>query len=210
VVQELQDQLQDSDKTFIIPRGSKICYFYCQEDDIEHKTYLDILKGILLQMVEADDYILPLCHQEKNTSGGANLLDASIAKKLIKTFIEYSPRQYIVIDGLDECNGTEIHQTAEFFKKLVSTYDTQLRLGHLRVMFIGKETSDTRKYISGDDCVNIPLKPEDNHDDIRAFVQKRLPEFSSSEYRQGFSLSDAEKSDIEMLVCDQSKGTDPI
>ncbi|RGP70131.1 early growth response 1-b [Fusarium sporotrichioides] len=201
VVQELQDP----DTHFSIPSGSRACYFYCQEDDNEHRTHLDILKGILLQMVESDDYILPLCHQEKNTSGGANLLDAGVAKKLIKTFIEYSPRQYIVIDGLDECEGTEIHQTARFFKELVSVYDTQVRLGHLRVIFIGRETSDTRKYIPGDDCASVPLKPDDNHDDIRAFVQKRMPEFSTSEYSQGFSLSEANKEDIERIVCHQSQ-----
>ncbi|XEV00969.1 hypothetical protein FSHL1_006256 [Fusarium sambucinum] len=201
VVQELQDP----ETHFSIPHGSKTCYFYCQEDDNEHRTYLDVLKGILLQMVEADDYILPLCNQDKNTSGGANLLDPEVAKKLIKTFIEHSPRQYIVIDGLDECDGAEIHQTAKFFKDLVSVYDTQVRLGHLRVMFIGRETSDTRKFVCGDDCADVPLKPEDNHDDIRAFVQKRIPEFSSSEYSQGFSLSDADKDDIERIVCHQSQ-----
>ncbi|RGP79328.1 early growth response 1-b, partial [Fusarium longipes] len=201
VVQELQDP----ETKFSIPHGSKTCYFYCQEDDNEHRTHLDILKGILLQMVESDDYILPLCHQEKNTTGGANLLDAGVAQKLIKTFIEYNARQYIIIDGLDECEGAEIHQTASFFKDLVSAYDTQVRLGHLRVIFIGKETSDTRKYISGDDCMDVSLKPGDNHDDIRAFVQKRLPEFSSSNHSQGFSLSVADKDDIERTVCHQSQ-----
>ncbi|PCD18562.1 hypothetical protein FGRA07_06315 [Fusarium graminearum] len=199
------EELRDPETHFEMPSGSKVCYFYCQEDDNEHRNHLDIVKGILLQMVESDDYILPLCHQEKNTSGGANLLDAGVAQKLIKTFIEYSPRHYIVIDGLDECDGAEIHQTARFFKDLVSVYDTQVRLGHLRVMFIGRETSDTRKFIPGEDCLSVPLKSDDNHDDIRAFVQKRVPEFSNSEYSQGFSLSDAIKEDIERIVCHQSQ-----
>ncbi|KLO88918.1 Uncharacterized protein LW93_12334 [Fusarium fujikuroi] len=157
---------------------SKTCYFYCQENDIEHRNHLDILKGILLQMVEAEDYIIPYCYQEKISSGGSILIDAKLAQKLIKTFIEFSVRHYIVIDGVDECHGAEIDQTTKFFKDLVSAYDTQIRLGHLRVLFIGRETSDTKKYVPGDDCISIALRSEDNHDDIRAFVQKKLPEFS--------------------------------
>lgn len=158
-------------------------------------------------MVESDDYILPLCHHEKTNSGGTNLLEAAVAQKLIKTFIEYNPRQYIVIDGLDECESAEIFQTARFFKELVSVYDTQVQLGHLRVMFIGSETSDARRYIPDDECLSVPLKPEDNHDDIRAFVQEKLPLFSVSRHTRGFSLSDADKVDVEDHICKQSEGT---
>ena len=158
-------------------------------------------------MVESDDYILPLCHQEKTNTGGTNLVEAAVAQKLIKTFIEYNPRQYIVIDGLDECESAEIYQTARFFKELVSVYDTQVQLGHLRVMFLGRETSDARKYIPDDECLSVPLKPEDNHDDIRDFVQKQLPLFSASEHGRGFSLSDADKEDVENLICNQSQGS---
>ncbi|KAF4443951.1 Early growth response 1-B [Fusarium acutatum] len=197
IVDELKSsKLQNMMSSF--PEGSKIHYFYCQEDDIEHRNHLDILKGILLQMVEAEDYIVPYCYQEKATSGGPILIDAKLAQKLIKTFIEFSARHYIVIDGVDECHGADIQQTAKFFKDLVSTYDTQIRLGHLRVLFIGRETSDTKKHIPGDDCFSILLRPEDNQDDIRAFVQKKLPEFSKSSHGIGFSLSEADK--YEMLL----------
>ncbi|KAH7255325.1 uncharacterized protein BKA55DRAFT_688340 [Fusarium redolens] len=204
IVDELKSsKLQNTMSSF--PEGSKTCYFYCQEDDIEHRNHLDILKGILLQMVEVEDYIIPLCYQEKATSGGSNLIDSELAQKLIKTFIEFSVRHYIVIDGVDECDGAEIQQTAKFFKDLVSTYDTQIRMGHLRVLFMGRETSDTKKHIPGDDCISIALRPEDNHDDIRAFVQKRLPDFSKSSHGIGFSLSEADKSDVERIICHQSQ-----
>ncbi|KAJ4267531.1 hypothetical protein NW762_003638 [Fusarium torreyae] len=203
IVDELKSP-EAKDKRCSFPEGSKTCFFYCQEDDNEHRTHLDILKGILLQMVNLDEYILPLCH-DKKTNGGVDLLDAAVVQKLIETFVEHSPRQYIVIDGIDECERTEIQQTARFFKDLVSRCDTQIKVGHLRVMFIGRETSETRKYLSGDDCTSIPLKPEDNQDDIRAFVQKKLPEFSKSDHGTGFSLSDADKQDLERIICHQSQ-----
>ncbi|KAM0266942.1 hypothetical protein ACHAPA_006328 [Fusarium lateritium] len=204
IVDELQPA-EGKESRFFLPEGSKTSSFYCEKDDNEHRNHLDVFKGILLQMVESEEYILPLCHQEKTTSGGVNLMDARVAQKLIKTYIEYCPRQYIIIDGLDECESTEIKETALFFKKLVSKYDTSIRLGHLRVMFIGRETSDTRRNIPGDDCISIPLKPEDNQDDIQAYVVKRLPEFFKSDTVQGFSLSEADKLDIEGKICRQSK-----
>ncbi|KAF4502768.1 Early growth response 1-B [Fusarium agapanthi] len=114
------------------------------------QNHLDILKGILLQMVEAEDYIIPYCYQEKVTSGGSILIDEKLAQKLTKTFIEFS-------------------------------------------------------YIPGDGCISIALRPEDNHDDIGAFVQKKLPEFSKSNHRVGFSLSEADKSDVERIICHQSQ-----
>ncbi|KAF5687056.1 early growth response 1-B [Fusarium circinatum] len=204
MVDELKSsKLQHTMPSF--PEGSKTCYFYCRGDNSELRSYLDILKGILLQMVEVEDYIIPLCYQEKVTSSGSVPINAERAQKLIKTFIEFSPRHYIVIDGMDECDGVEIQQTAKFFKDLVSTYDTQIKLGHLRVLFIGRETSETKKHIPGDDCISISLRPEDNHDDIRAFVQKRLPDFSRSSHGIGFSLSEADKSDVERIICRQSQ-----
>ncbi|KAF4990997.1 hypothetical protein FGRMN_8118 [Fusarium graminum] len=203
IVDELQPK-EERTSRFFLPDGSKTSYFYCEKDDDEHRNHLDILKGILLQMVESEDYILPLCNQEKVTSGGVNLTDVRVAQKLIKTYIEYCPRQYIVIDGLDECESTEINQIALFFKDLVSRYDTSIRSGHLRVMFIGRETSDTRRYILEDDYINIELRETDNHDDIRQFVRNKLPLFYRSNTTRGFSLSDADKTDIERIICDQS------
>lgn len=205
IVDELKPA-EGEESRFSLPKDSKTCVFYCEKDDNEHRSHLDILKGVLLQMVESEDYILPLCNQERMTSGGVNLMDARVAQKLIKTYIEYCPRQYIVIDGLDGCESTEIHQTARFFKELVLKYDTSIRLGHLRVMFIGRETSDTRRHIPGDNCISIELKPEDNQDDIQAFVVKRLPDFFKSDNVRGFSLSEADKTDIERKICRQSEG----
>ncbi|KAM0352349.1 hypothetical protein ACHAPU_002014 [Fusarium lateritium] len=204
VVDELRPE-EERPSRFFLPDGSKTSFFYCEKNDNEHRNHLDILKGILLQMVESEDYILPMCNQEKLTSGGVNLMDARVAQKLIKTYIEYCPRQYIIIDGLDECESPEINLVARFFKDLVSKYDTSIRKGHLRVMFIGRETSDTRRHIPGDDCISIELKKTDNNDDIREFVREKLPLFYRSSTTRGFSLSDADKADIERVICGQSE-----
>ncbi|KAG5658069.1 hypothetical protein KAF25_007020 [Fusarium avenaceum] len=118
IVHELKPA-EDDESRFFLPKDSKTCFFYCEKDDDEHRTHLDILKGILLQMVESEEYILPLCYQEKMISGGVNLMDARVAQKLIKTYIEYCPRQYIVIDGIDECEDSFLyaHLAIEYLLK---------------------------------------------------------------------------------------------
>ncbi|KAJ4180923.1 hypothetical protein NW755_011458 [Fusarium falciforme] len=188
----------------LVPPNSKTYYFYCQEEDPEHKTYLEILKGILFQMVNQDDYIVPLCHEKMAQGGCTSLSDADTAKSLIETIVQYNPRQYIIIDGLDECEPTEVRQTAEFFTKLVETCDNaNQEHGQLRLMFMSRDVAEIRKYMTDSDGI-IPLKPTDNAGDIKNFVSKKLEGFSRSDSNAGMNLSRDDKASIESLICRRS------
>ncbi|KAL2681201.1 hypothetical protein Neosp_008808 [[Neocosmospora] mangrovei] len=202
VIDEL-DELKGREHP-LIPPNSKTYYFYCQEEDDEHRTYLEILKGILFQMVQQDDYIVPLCHEKMSQGGCNSLSDADTAKSLIETIVQYNPRQYIIIDGLDECEPAEIRQTAEFFTKLVEMCDNANEHGQLRLMIMSRDVPEIKKFMTEDDAI-IPLKPTDNAEDIKAFVRKRLPEFSRSDENLGFNLSDHDKDSIESLICRRSE-----
>lgn len=202
------DEVESLKKRSLIPEDSKTYYFYCQEEDAELRTYLGILKGILHQMVKQDDYIVPLCHDKMAQGGCDHLSNADTAKSLIETIVQYNPRQYIIIDGLDECEPTEIRQTAEFFTKLVDTcnYINQEH-GQLRLMFMSQDLPEIKKYISEDDADDaiIPLKSTDNAEDIRAFVKKKLAGFGRTGETLGFNLSNEDRSQIESLVCRRSE-----
>ncbi|KAM6519204.1 hypothetical protein FALCPG4_012851 [Fusarium falciforme] len=202
VIDELED-LKEREHP-LIPPNSKTYYFYCQEEDDEHRTYLEILKGILFQMVKQDDYIVPLCHEKMSQGGCSSLSDADTAKSLIETIVQYNPRQYIVIDGLDECEPAEIRQTIEFFTKLVEMCDNANEHGQLRLMIMSRDVPEIKKCMTDDDAI-IPLRPTDNAEDIKAFVRKRLPEFSRSDDNLGFNLSEQDKDSIESLICRQSE-----
>lgn len=203
VVDELEEYRRKEPP--LIPPNSKTYYFYCQEEDDEHRTYLEILKGILFQMIKQDDYIVPLCHDKMAQGGCTSLSDADTAKSLIETIVQYNPRQYIVIDGLDECEPAEIRQTAEFFTKLVEMCDNANEHGQLRLMLMSRDVPEIKKYMTDDDAI-IPLRPTDNAEDIRAFVRKRLPEFSGSDDDVGFNLTDEDKMQIENIICRRSEG----
>lgn len=206
LVDELKSLGTQGKKGHIIPQSTKTYYFYCQVDDSEQRTYLDILKGILQQMVHGDDYILPFCDEKISHEGIENLANAEMAQTLVEAFIEYNPRQYIIIDGLDECDPVEIRRTADFFMKQVSRCDNNIKQGQLRVLFISQPMPDLYQHMPEDDA-SIPLKATDNADDIRAYVKARILQFSElGDSRGGFNLSEVDKAQIENIICQQSAG----
>ncbi|KAM5366412.1 hypothetical protein ACJZ2D_010522 [Fusarium nematophilum] len=202
VVDELEE-LRKEDRGFRVPPKSKTYFFYCQEDDAENRTFLGILNGILSQMVEQDDYVLPLCDDKRINGGGDTLANVQTTQNLIEAFAEYNERQYIIIDGLNECEDTEIRQTAGFFMELVAKHDKQSQ-GKLRVMFLSQPLPDMKKYLPEDKAC-ITLKSTDNAEDIRTFVKKRLLKFSQSDGTHAhFNLSQPDKDQIESAICRQS------
>jgi hypothetical protein len=206
------NELRTGKKKCAIPRESKTYYFYCQEEDLEHRTYLDILKGILHQMVDADEDLLPLCAEKAASSGNANLSNPEIAETLIETFFEYNSRQYIIIDGLDECETPkEMSQTAGFFMRQVAKCDNEIKQGRLRVLFMSQlipELSEEKSM--PEDAACVELKSTDNAGDIRDYVEKRIPDFSEKRATgSGFNLSDGDKRQIVNTICRRSEGLLP-
>lgn len=203
------EQLRTQPRSKAIPEESNVYYFYCQEDDLEHRTYFDILKGILHQMIDSNEDVLPLCAEKAESSGNTNLADIEVAQTLVEAFIEYNSRQYIIIDGLDECETVqEMLKTADFFMKQVEKCDNNIKPGQLRVLFISQmipELAKAERMPQEDAC--IQLKPADNADDIRAYVKKRIEDFSNNGATgSGFNLSPVDEEQIESITCRQSEG----
>lgn len=208
-----------ADRKRLIPADSKTYHFFCQEGDEENSTHLSVLKGLLSQMVAADPYILPLCEDKMVNGGGGDILaHAETAQGLVEAFVEHSPRQYVVVDGLDECDATEARQTAEFFKGLVRKYNREVsgqvaggdgdtEQGRLRVLYTSQPMPELSSRMPKDDA-SIALKAMDNADDIRKYVRSRLPEFSESgDTQSGFNLSEDDEEQMVSMICQQSEGT---
>ncbi|SPO04663.1 uncharacterized protein DNG_07348 [Cephalotrichum gorgonifer] len=196
VIDELE-RLRIRGERPVIPASSRAHYFFCQEDDDDHRTHLGVLKGLLHQMVAADlryiqevsddptqaaaadVHVLALCEDKVTYAGGDSLGNAETAQILIEAFVDYNCRQYIVIDGLDECEVAQARQTAEFFKSLVRRHNREVsgqisggdggtNRGRLRVMYTSQAITEL------DNCMpvakaNIKLKAIDNDEDIREY-----------------------------------------
>lgn len=205
MIDELRD-LRTEKKRYVIPQESNICYFYCQEEDSYHGTYFGILREVLYQMVESTGYLLPLCEEYTDSSG--NLTEVETAEALIKVFFEYNTRQYIIIDGIDECEMIEARKAAKFFMERVTICDN-INQGRLRVLFMSQQIPELAKAdIMPEDDACVELNATDNAEDIRNYVKKRILDFSKiSATNSGFHLSEGDKQQIESIICRRSGGS---
>lgn len=207
-----------------VPSKAQVCYFYCQEEDSESNTYLGILRGILHQLVESakvpnDDEpseqniannnlaILPLCEDKMTNSGGSTLTNPDVAQSLIEVFFENNLRQYVVIDGLDECKATEITQAVVFFTKAVNVFD-DLNQGQLRVMFMTQSSKEVRRCMEKNGLSPtsgvVELNAKENMEDIRRYVRRMLG--WRDEQANPFNLTEREIQEIEDKISTTSEG----
>ncbi|KAK1989121.1 hypothetical protein LZ30DRAFT_744577 [Colletotrichum cereale] len=224
-----------------IPEDAQVAYFYCQEGDQDMATYLGILRGLLHQFVSAaevldpepdddDDArrnntdrnnnnnnnnnnaaILPLCADKILNSGGSSLSSPEAAVSLLEAFFDINPRQYLVVDGLDECAApTEVQQTVAFLAAQVARCD-DVGQGSLRVLLMSQASADVRRAMAkhgvpGEAGREVELDARDNARDIRAYVRKRLAPDELLKVDRVFNLSDDNVRDIEDQVTAQSEG----
>ncbi|KAI8290726.1 hypothetical protein K4K60_004578 [Colletotrichum sp. SAR11_57] len=205
-----------------VPSNTQVCYFYFQEDDSENCNYLGVLRGILHQLVSSAEVpsdgvapeqniannnlaILPLCEDKITTSGGSTLTNPDVATSLIEVFFENTSRQYVVIDGLEECKTTEITQTINFFTKTVAACE-ELNQGQLRVMFMSQSNKDIRKCMEKNglspNSGEVELDAKENAEDIRRYVRSKLTSADGDK----FNLFEREKQDIEDKIAFMSEG----
>ncbi|KAK0629250.1 hypothetical protein B0T17DRAFT_633809 [Bombardia bombarda] len=88
----------------------KTSYFYCREKDNNLDSNLAIQKGLLRQMVDHNEELLPSC-SAKRSRGDEILNDTAVVKSLLDLFCDHDMNQFIIIDGLDECPPAEFQQT---------------------------------------------------------------------------------------------------
>ncbi|KAK1597108.1 uncharacterized protein LY79DRAFT_508159 [Colletotrichum navitas] len=195
-----------------IPEDAQVAYFYCQEGDQDMSTYLGILRGILHQFVNNNAAILPLCADKIANSGGSSLSSPEAVLPLLEAFFDINPRQYLVVDGLDECAATtEVQQAVGFLTAQVGRREDTSQ-GSLRVLFTSQATVDVRRVMAkhgvpGEAGREVELDARsDNAQDIRAYVRKRLAPEELLKAGRSFNLSDDNVQDIEDQVTAQSEG----
>lgn len=142
--------------------------------------------------------LVPFCHDKYSASGELTLTSANLAKQLVELFCQRISQQYIIIDGLDECDITERKLVMLFFSALVDRFEMK-EPGKLRVLFVSQDENDIRKGLTT--AAWIPLDPTDNAKDIKTFVHKW-----SVSIQQKFELDDQSINYIEESTCFRAQG----
>jgi hypothetical protein len=143
-------------------------FFYCKNGDPDKSNFISILKGLLSQLISQCRDLAPYCHDKYLASGELTLTSPNLAKQLLDVFCQRIQKQYIIIDGLDECGITERKLILSFFTAMVDRYDAQ-DPGRIRVLFVSQDENDIKKALPTASV--IALGPTDNENDIRSFVR---------------------------------------
>jgi hypothetical protein len=111
--------------------------------------------------------LIPYCYEKYLFSGELNLTSLALAEQLLELFLEKILKQFIIIDGLDECNLAQRKLVLSFLISMVDRCDKG-EPGKLRVLFVSQDFLDIRKSLWAADVMK--LTPEDNKNDIVAYV----------------------------------------
>ncbi|TQN64264.1 C2H2 finger domain transcription factor crzA, partial [Colletotrichum shisoi] len=155
--------------------------------------------------------ILPLCADKITNSGGSSLSSPEAALPLLEAFFDINPRQYLVVDGLDECAApAEVQQAVAFLEAQVTRCE-DVSQGSLRVLFVSAASADVRRVMAkhgvpGEGGREVPLDVKNNAQDIRGYVRKRLEPAELAKANRRFNLTEANVQVIEDQVAVQSEG----
>jgi hypothetical protein len=144
-------------------------YFYCREGESEKSSCISVLKSLLNQLLSYNRDLVPYCHDKYSSSGELTMTSANLAKQLLELIFQKIPKQYIILDGLDECDIAERKVILSFFKTMVDRFDAY-EPGKLRVLFISQDFNDIRKALPT--AAVMSLGPADNQHDIKLYVDE--------------------------------------
>jgi hypothetical protein len=174
-------------------------FFYCKHGDPEKNNYHSILKGLLSQLICQCRDLVPFCHDKYLASGELTLTSASLAEQLLDLFCQRIQKQYIIVDGLDECGKGERKLVLSFFNSVMERYDIK-EPGKIRVLFVSQDEEDIKDALQT--AAVIALSPTDNEKDIRSFVRR-----STTKIQQKHGLDNRQAQFIVESSCSRAKGT---
>ena len=190
---------------------SKTIFFYCVHKDPAKNTFISIIKSLLNQTLShSQEALLPLCYEGQKKSPEVTLQSPKQAVALLESCLlrvaqqdiitnqqKIREKQYVIIDGVDECEPAEWQQLVEFFQKLSRTLAADS--GRVRILFVSQHTNQIEKALKGSLCISI--KPEENKRDIDVYIRRRTAEIVTK-----FGLDNKEFQKIVRETCQKAAG----
>ncbi|RDW57234.1 hypothetical protein BP5796_12684 [Coleophoma crateriformis] len=128
------------------PTEPLVLEYYCDNSDSQRNTALCVLRGLLCQLLDADDSLYDLILPDFNAldQGRHGLFSEMHIEKLWRIFLkmlEKLQRQaYLVLDGLDECDDKSIRFIRTKLQELHEVSGTEA--GNVSTILISRRTLD--------------------------------------------------------------------
>jgi hypothetical protein len=192
-----------------IKSGTKTSYFYCKDSDPQRMNSLAIIKGLLVQMVDQERTLVPYFALKAKSSGQVTLASHQLAQNLFKVSSQRINKQFIIVDGLDECPREERRIILSFLAEIVEQMEDD-EPGKFRVLIVSQGEADIAETLTKESrtrpnfsAVHLPLQQTHNKAEIDSFVDLRMEEIEMK-----FQLSPVETDCIRRLMSVRTNGMD--
>lgn len=125
-------------------------------------------------MIQHHEDLIPYCHEEMKKSADSILTTESLAKKLLQVFCETIPKQYIIVDGLDECTPETRQSLIRALLNIVENCDKNPHIGKPRLLIVSQKLGAIEKSLAKASWMEFGR--EDNREDIKQFIHKNVEE----------------------------------
>ena len=187
-------------------KGVVTSYFYCKDGDLRKNNCLAILKGLLTHMIRQFRSLVPYCIDKAHSNGQRELSSTLTAKSVLEVFCDEIPKQFIIVDGLDECGVKERSLLLSDLAEIIDRCDAR-DPGKIRLLIVSQDFTDIKGSLSASqsEMTTLRLTESDNRHEIECFVRRQIERMPSN-----FDLDDAEKRYIWDMTCMRSNGRHAI
>jgi hypothetical protein len=181
-------------------------FFYCHDGSQASNTAISILKGLIDQSLHSNSSLVPICYARRITSNEPILRANTLAKKLLEDLCLMTPKTFIIIDGLDECDHAERRQVTSVLMDLVGLCNAS-DPGKLRVLLVSQYSPEIYKSLHSSAATSLrpgilKITEADNRSDIETYVAAWVVQIA-----QKFQLQSVELREyVHKVTVNNSKG----
>ena len=173
-----------------------VVYFYCKESDPSRRSFNDIARSLIGQLLALNPVCLDYLYERTLKSGERVPTSNHLCKDILKSLTANHEKLFIGIDGLDECEESERRHILDLLHGILKSSGTKR---NVRIFLTSRKEKDIGQSISS--AIRLEIKPHHLERDIKHYVQARVSELSKK-----FSLSMVEKERISEIVAKRSDG----
>ena len=175
-----------------------LAFFYCRYNDNHKNSFTNVLRSILVQLVQQNEDLLSYVYDACCSSSEITLDSPNRLKNLVETSLKSCSDYYIIVDGVDECEQTEEKKIIEWFLGFIENIP-QHDAATIRLLFVSQRDKVTESLLAK--APVIPLDSTQHQEDIQAYAHHW-----SKKLQRKFGISDGPASQISTAVADQAKG----
>ena len=144
-----------------------VAFFYCKYSDNHKNSFTDVLRSVLVQLVQQNEELLSYVYDACCSSTELTLDSPSLLKQLVQTSIISSSNTYLIIDGVDECEEIEEKKIITWFLAACEN-STKDNAGTIRLLFISQRDKVTEALLA--QAAMIPLDSKYHQEDIQTYA----------------------------------------